>query len=122
MSVHRNRFGIYDAFVLVGDSQLRQPVGYTAAHCVAGIHLAYMGVGDFHVGGDRFQVIPVEITAHSMFLVDEVRTELGCGKRRTLCRTNGVAAGAADGRENLVSYPFAEGFCFGLAGKEDQAI
>ena len=81
-----------------------------------------MGVGDFHVGGDRFQIIPVEITAHSLFPFDEVRTELGCGKRRTLCRTNGVAAGAADGGENLVSYPFAEDFCFGLAGYKNQMI
>ena len=89
----------------MGDSQLRQSVGYTAAHCVAGIHLAYMGVGDFHVGGDRFQIIPVEITAHSPFPFDEVRTELGCGKRRMLCRTNGVTAGTTDGGENLVCYP-----------------
>lgn len=69
-----------------------------------------------------FQIIPIEITAHSLFPVDEIRTVLGRGKSRTLCRTNGVAAGTTDGGENLVSYPFAEGFGFGLAGYKNQMI
>lgn len=92
------------------------------ALCVAGIHLAYMGVGDFHVGGDRFQIIPVEITAHSLFPFDEVRTELGCWKRRTLCRTNGVAAGTTDGGENLVSYPSFECFSRRQLGSENKGV